>query len=109
MKVRSLALAIVLVPAFAWAAGHHARVDAQCAPEAGARGMDHVQRSALTDVAAVAATRLHGEVTSVALDGAAAAPRYDVDVRVAAGRSARLVVDPATSEFGWRSPPVVFR
>lgn len=66
--------------------------------------------AALADIAALAAVRMDGKVTSVALDaGRQGAPRYDVDVRVADGRIARLTVDPATREIGWRTPPVQIR
>ena len=64
----------------------------------------------LADAAAFAASNLGGEVTAIALDpGAGRSAHYDVDVRVADGRTARLTVDPATRQIAWRSPPVGFR
>ena len=72
---------------------------------------DHGQRAAtLADAAALAASNLGGEVTAIAFEaGPGRATRYDVDVRVADGRTARLTVDPVTQQIAWRNPPVGFR
>lgn len=61
----------------------------------------------LSDVAATAAELLHGEATSAVLNTTAdGSSRYDVDVRVADGRVARLTIDSSTRQIGWRTPPV---
>jgi uncharacterized membrane protein YkoI len=64
----------------------------------------------LADAAALAASNLGGEVTAIAFEaGPGPSTRYDVDVRVADGRTARLTVDPVTQQIAWRNPPVGFR
>ncbi|HEX8013221.1 MAG TPA: hypothetical protein VF814_20225 [Casimicrobiaceae bacterium] len=62
----------------------------------------------LSEVTTLVATQLPGQLTVAELDtGDGASPHYDVDVRVAGGKIARLKVDAATRSIGWRQPAVV--
>ena len=93
------ALAFALVSASAFAGDHCVR--------AGERA-GHVATTALADVASYAALQFRGDVTA-ASRAAPQSPRYDVDVRVADGRTAHVTIDAATREIAWRSPPVTLR
>jgi uncharacterized membrane protein YkoI len=63
--------------------------------------------TSLAGASAYAATQLGGQVLAAELDAADGdAAHYDVDVRMADGRVARLKVDPRTRQLAWRSPPV---
>lgn len=62
----------------------------------------------LAEAAALIAASLSGEVTVVELDSATGKPvHYDIDVRLEHGSLARLELDPATRQIGWREPAIV--
>ena len=64
--------------------------------------------TSLAGAAALAATQVRGQVISAELDSVQGeAAHYDVDVRIADDRIARLKVDPLTRALTWRTPPVV--
>jgi hypothetical protein len=49
-----------------------------------------------------------GHVLVAEFDAASGTPaHYDIDVRLPRGAVARLKVDPATRQIGWRSPAIV--
>ena len=101
MNARSTGfLALALFSASAFAGDHCARGDERAG---------HVAATALADVASYAALQFRGDVTAVARESAGqGSARYDVDVRVADGRMARVTIDAATRQIEWRSPPVTF-
>ena len=62
----------------------------------------------LADAVTLASTHVPGRLTIAQLDAAdGTRPHYDVDVRLNSGKIARLKIDAATREIGWRQPPVV--
>lgn len=62
----------------------------------------------LANAAAYASTQLDGQVVAAELDALdAGSAHYDVDVRLAGGDIARLKIDAATRQLGWRTPPIV--
>lgn len=62
----------------------------------------------LSEATALVAAQIPGQVTTAALDaGDGARPHYDVDVRLAGGKTARVKVDAATRSIGWRQPAIV--
>jgi len=62
----------------------------------------------LSEVAALVAAHVPGQVTAAALDGTGGTtPHYDVDVRLPTGGTANLKIDPATRQIAWRNPAVV--
>jgi uncharacterized membrane protein YkoI len=62
----------------------------------------------LADVAALLGAAIPGEITVAQLDQTnGLPPHYDVDVRLPQGPIARLKVDAATREIGWRYPAII--
>ena len=62
----------------------------------------------LYEATALIAAQLPGQLIHVELDTGDGAPaHYDVDMRVADGKIARLKVDAATRSIGWRQPAIV--
>lgn len=62
----------------------------------------------LPEATAIVADHVRGEVIAAELDSAEGAlAHYDIDVRLSQGAIARLKVDPATRQLGWRAPPIV--
>jgi uncharacterized membrane protein YkoI len=63
--------------------------------------------ASLVGAAALVAQAIPGEVLVAELDATNGVPaHYDVDVRLPQGAIARLKVDPATLQIGWRSPAI---
>ena len=64
--------------------------------------------TSLAGAAALAGTYVRGQVISAELDSVSGeAPHYDIDVRVAPDRIARLKVDPVTRQISWRTPAIL--
>ncbi len=62
----------------------------------------------LADATALVAQAVPGHVLVAEFDAASGTPaHYDVDVRLPEGAVARLKVDPATRQIGWRSPAII--
>lgn len=62
----------------------------------------------LAEATTLVSTHVPGRLTIAQLDAAdGTPPHYDVDVRLDSGKIARLKIDAATREIGWRQPPVV--
>ena len=62
----------------------------------------------LADATALVAQAVPGQLLVAEYDAASGAPaHYDVDVRLPEGAVARLKVDPATRQIGWRSPAIL--
>ncbi len=62
----------------------------------------------LADATALVAQAVPGQLLVAEFDAASgASAHYDIDVRLPRGAVARLKVDPATRQIGWRSPAIV--
>ncbi len=62
----------------------------------------------LAEVAAMLGAAIPGQMTVAQLDATnGLPPHYDVDVRLPQGAVARLKVDAATRQIGWRDPAIV--
>ena len=62
----------------------------------------------LAGATALVATHLPGDVVVAELDSSGGVtPHYDIDVRLPQGALARVTVDPATRQIGWRNPPIL--
>ena len=60
------------------------------------------------EAAALIACQVPGQLTRAELDSSDDVPaHYDVDVRLPQGQIARLKVDSATRQIGWRTPAIV--
>ena len=62
----------------------------------------------LAEVAGLLGAAIPGQMTVAQLDATSGLPpHYDVDVRLPQGAIARLKVDAATRQIGWRDPAIV--
>lgn len=64
--------------------------------------------ASLVYAAALVMGAVPGDLLVAELDATNGVPHYDVDVRLPQGPVARLKVDPATRQIGWRSPAIQY-
>jgi hypothetical protein len=106
MKSIVLALAVAALSTGALASGDHHVRGSRAAPMA--RMGDAAADTSLLRATALVASNVNAPVVKAELQASpAAAPRYDIDVRLPGNAMGRLSVAPGNGEIAWRSPAVM--
>jgi hypothetical protein len=105
MKSIVLALAVAALSTGALASGDHHVRGSRAAPMA---RMGDATDTSLLRATALVASNVNAPVVKAELQASpAAAPRYDIDVRLPGNAMGRLSVAPGNGEIAWRSPAVM--